>query len=137
MREKIIFLIILNNFLLIVTKIAKDHWEIEKRENYDNEQSNWNTKSMAWFCCDNFLISFIFSFVPLFFYLDSWFFSHFPIHSTRYIIFFFPWFYLLYNTLFESFLKKEGRDLERFGGVSTSSNPSFLIPPNWRDFERE
>ena len=34
----------------------------------------------------------------------------------------------------EVFLKKEG---EGFGGVSTSSNPSFLISPNWRDLERE
>jgi len=45
----------LNNFPLIVTKTAKDHREVEKWKNYDNEQSNWNTKSMAWFCCDNFL----------------------------------------------------------------------------------
>ena len=32
------------------------------------------------------------------------------------------------------FLRKEG---EGFGGVSTTSNPSFLIPPNWRDLEGE
>ena len=37
-------------------------------------------------------------------------------------------------TLFESFLRKEG---EEFGGVSTTSNPSFLIPPNWRDLKGE
>ena len=35
-------------------------------------------------------------------------------------------------TFFGSFLKKEG---EEFGGVSTTFNPSFLIPPNWRDLE--
>ena len=41
-------------------------------------------------------------------------------------------------TLFGSFLRKEGgRGLERFGGVSITSNPSFLIPPNWRDLEGE
>ena len=34
----------------------------------------------------------------------------------------------------EGFLRKEG---EGFGGVSTTSNPPFLIPPNWRDLERE
>ena len=32
------------------------------------------------------------------------------------------------------FLRKEG---EGFGGVSTTSNPSFLIPPNLRDLEGE
>ena len=37
-------------------------------------------------------------------------------------------------TLFGSFLRKEG---EEFGGVSTTSNPSFLIPPNWRDLKGE
>ena len=37
-------------------------------------------------------------------------------------------------TLFESFLRKKG---EGFGGVSNTSNPSFLIPPNWRDLEEE
>ena len=37
-------------------------------------------------------------------------------------------------TLFESFLRKEG---EGFGGVSTTSNISFLIPPNWRDLKGE
>ena len=37
-------------------------------------------------------------------------------------------------TLFGSFLRKKG---EGFGGVSTTSNPSFLIPPNWRDLEGE
>ena len=42
------------------------------------------------FACDNFLISFIFSFVPLFFYLDSW-----SSHIFQYILldilyFFFP-----------------------------------------------
>ena len=37
-------------------------------------------------------------------------------------------------TLFGSFLKKEG---EGFGGVSTPSNPLFLILPNWRDLEGE
>ena len=31
-------------------------------------------------------------------------------------------------------LKKEG---EEFGGVSTTSDPSFLILPNWRDLEGE
>ena len=35
------------------------------------------------------------------------------------------------------FLRKEGEGLEGFGGVSTTSNPSFLIPPNWRDLEGE
>ena len=30
-----------------------------------------------------------------------------------------------------------GRDLEGFGGVLTTSNPSFLIPLNWRDLEEE
>ena len=34
----------------------------------------------------------------------------------------------------EVFLRKEE---EGFGGVSTTSNPSFLIPPNWRDLEGE
>ena len=38
------------------------------------------------------------------------------------------------NGLFRSFLRNEG---EGFGGVSTTSNPSFLIPPNWRDLEGE
>ena len=37
-------------------------------------------------------------------------------------------------TLLGSFLRNEE---ERFGGVSTNSNPSFLIPPNWRDLEGE
>ena len=37
-------------------------------------------------------------------------------------------------TLFGSFLKKEGK---RFGEVSTTSNPSFLISPNLRDLEGE
>ena len=37
-------------------------------------------------------------------------------------------------TLFESFLRKEE---EEFEGISTISNPSFLIPPNWRDLEGE
>ena len=37
-------------------------------------------------------------------------------------------------TLFGSFLRKEG---EEFGEVSTTSDPSFLIPPNWRDLEGE
>ena len=37
-------------------------------------------------------------------------------------------------TLFGSFLRNEG---EKFGGISTTSNPSFLISPNWRDFEGE
>ena len=37
-------------------------------------------------------------------------------------------------TLFGSLLKNEG---EEFGGVSTTSNPLFLIPPNWRDLEGE
>ena len=37
-------------------------------------------------------------------------------------------------SLFGSFLKKEG---EEFGGVLTTSNPSFLIPKNWRDLEGE
>ena len=32
----------------------------------------------------------------------------------------------------EVFLKKEG---EGFGGISTTSNLSFLIPQNWRDLE--
>ena len=32
------------------------------------------------------------------------------------------------------FLRKEG---EGFGGVSTTSNSSFLISPNWRDLEGE
>ena len=32
------------------------------------------------------------------------------------------------------FLRKEE---EGFWGVSTTSNPSFLIPPNWRDLEGE
>ena len=36
--------------------------------------------------------------------------------------------------MFKSFLKKEG---EGFGGVWTPSNPSFLIPQNWRDLEGE
>ena len=36
--------------------------------------------------------------------------------------------------MFGSFLKKEG---EEFGGVSTISNSSFLISPNWRDLEGE
>ena len=36
--------------------------------------------------------------------------------------------------LFGSFLRNER---EGFGGVSTPSNPSFLIPPNWRDLEGE
>ena len=35
-------------------------------------------------------------------------------------------------TLFGCFLRVEG---EGFGGVLSTSNPSFLIPPNWRDFE--
>ena len=48
--EKSFFSKVLNNFLLIVMKIAKDHREIEKWENYDNEQSNWNSKSTTWFC---------------------------------------------------------------------------------------
>ena len=37
----------------------------------------------------------------------------------------------------EVFKGRRGRDLEEFGGVSTTSNPSFLIPPNWRDLEGE
>ena len=37
-------------------------------------------------------------------------------------------------TLFGSFLRNER---EGFGRVSTTSNPSFLIPPNWRDLEGE
>ena len=37
-------------------------------------------------------------------------------------------------TLFGSFLRKE---VEEFGEVSTTSNPSFLIPLNWRDLEGE
>ena len=37
-------------------------------------------------------------------------------------------------SLFRSFLRNEG---EGFGGVLTTSNPSFLIPPNWRDLEGE
>ena len=37
-------------------------------------------------------------------------------------------------TLFGSFLRKEG---EEFEGVSTTSNPSFLISPNLRDLEGE
>ena len=32
----------------------------------------------------------------------------------------------------EVILRKEE---EGFRGVSTTSNPSFLIPPNWRDLE--
>ena len=27
--------------------------------------------------------------------------------------------------------------MERFGGILTTSSPSFLIPPNWRDLEGE
>ena len=34
--------------------------------------------------------------------------------------------------LFRSFLRNEG---DEFGGVSITSNPSFLIPQNWRDLE--
>ena len=34
----------------------------------------------------------------------------------------------------EVFLRKKG---EGFGGVSTTSNPSFLIPSNWRDLKGE
>ena len=37
-------------------------------------------------------------------------------------------------TLFGNFLRNEG---EGFGGVSTTSNPSFLILQNWRDLEGE
>ena len=37
-------------------------------------------------------------------------------------------------TLFGSFLIKE-RERERFRGIWTTSIPSFLIPPNWRDLE--
>ena len=40
-------------------------------------------------------------------------------------------------TLFGSILGKEGEGLEGFRGVSTTSNPSFLIPQNWRDLEGE
>jgi len=36
--------------------------------------------------------------------------------------------------LFGCFLRKEE---EGFGGVGTTSNPSFLIPPNWRDLKGE
>ena len=36
--------------------------------------------------------------------------------------------------LFISFLRKKG---EGFGRVSTTSNPSFLISPNWRDLKGE
>ena len=36
--------------------------------------------------------------------------------------------------LFECFLWEER---EEFGGVLTTSNSSFLIPPNWRDLEGE
>ena len=36
--------------------------------------------------------------------------------------------------LFGSCLRKEG---EEFGGVSATSNPSFLILLNWRDLEGE
>ena len=32
------------------------------------------------------------------------------------------------------FLRKEGKG---FGGVSTISNPSFSIPPNWRNLKGE
>ena len=35
----------------------------------------------------------------------------------------------------EVFYEIRGRDLEGFGGVSITSNPSFLIPSNWRDLE--
>ena len=37
----------------------------------------------------------------------------------------------------EVFKGRRGRGLKRFGGVLTTSNPSFLIPPNWRDLEGE
>ena len=30
-----------------------------------------------------------------------------------------------------------GRDLDGFEGVLTTSNPLFLILPNWRDLEEE
>ena len=38
---------------------------------------------------------------------------------------------------FEVFYGRRGKSLEGFGGISTTFNPSFLIPPNWRDFEEE
>ena len=41
---------------------------------------------------------------------------------------------LNFNGLFGSFLRKEEEGFER---VSTTSNPSFLIPQNWRDLEGE
>ena len=37
-------------------------------------------------------------------------------------------------TLFGCFLREEG---EGFGGVLTTSNPSFSIPPNWSDLKGE
>ena len=37
-------------------------------------------------------------------------------------------------TLFGSFLRNGG---EGFGRVPTTSNPSFLISPNWRDLDGE
>ena len=41
---------------------------------------------------------------------------------------------LPYLEVFKGFLRKEG---EEFGGVSTTSNLSFLILSNWRDLEGE
>ena len=37
----------------------------------------------------------------------------------------------------EDFLGRRERNFEGFGRVSTPYNPSFLIPPNLRDLERE
>ena len=37
----------------------------------------------------------------------------------------------------EVFLNMSRRILEEFGGVSATSNPSFLILLNWRDLEGE
>ena len=37
----------------------------------------------------------------------------------------------------EVFYGRRGKSLEGFGAISTTFNPSFLIPPNWRDFEEE
>ena len=40
-------------------------------------------------------------------------------------------------TLFECFLRDEGEGFGGFGGILTTSNPSFLISPNLRDLEGE
>ena len=40
-------------------------------------------------------------------------------------------------TLFECFLREEGERFWGFGGILTTSNPSFLISPNLRDLEGE